>query len=287
MVEYDAKPKRVNLEDLWVGDISEAKPLDKKITVVISYCQGDLGWLDGFLAGHDIDQHLLISKCGNPIPTGNWRKKAEIIEAQNVGGNDQSVAAVLANVTSGQESSDVYFFLKDNIAIHRKKSKPSSRSFNEMLHLAALKGFSCFQKPARGFSQFHDTMALKSFKLKKYRSKEEAFDNSQFESVYANMSEWLHAMNLSLSTRFTPVCYGGSFAVKSSQVFKFPIDTWLAINTSLSRGNNIEEGHFAERAWAGIFSLPLSKKSEDAISNRSHYVNFRGGEIGALVANTK
>ena len=97
------------------------------------------------------------------------------------------------------------------------------------------------------------------------------------------MSEWLDAMNLSLPARFTPVCYGGSFAVKSSQIFSIPADTWLAINKSLSRSNNIEEGHFAERTWAGIFSAPISLESEEAIGNRSHYVNSRGGEIGALV----
>jgi hypothetical protein len=212
------------------------------------------------------------------------------LEAQNVGGNDKSVATALSNITSSKGSSpscDVYVFLKDNISIHRKKSKPSSRCLNEMLHLAEMKGFSCFQKPARGFSQFHDTSALKSFKLKKYRSKEAAFDNSGFESIYANMSEWLDAMKISLPSRFTPVCYGGSFAVKVSQIVNLPSETWSAIDKSLSRGNNIEEGHFAERAWAGMFSLPLSKKLEDTIGNRSHYINFRGGEIGALVAKTK
>ena len=113
IVQLDTtKPKTTSLEDLWVGDIGEAKPLNKKITVVvITYCQGDLGWLDGFLAGHEIHQHLLISKCGNQIPTGNWRKKAKVFEEQNVGGNDQSVAAVLSNVTSGKGTSDVYYFL--------------------------------------------------------------------------------------------------------------------------------------------------------------------------------
>mmetsp|Transcript_35469 Transcript_35469/g.85971 ORF Transcript_35469/g.85971 Transcript_35469/m.85971 type:complete len:199 (+) Transcript_35469:475-1071(+) len=194
-----------------------------------------------------------------------------------------------SNITSSNGSSrcDVYFFLKDNISIHRKKSKPSSRSLNEMLHLAEMKGFSCFQKPARGFSQFHDTSALKSFKLKKYRSKEAAFDNSGFESIYANMSEWLDAMKITLPSRLTPVCYGGSFAAKTSQIVNLPAERWTAIENSLSRGNNIEEGHFAERSWAGILSVPLPKKMEQAINNRSHYINFRGGEIGALVAKTK
>lgn len=144
-----------------------------------------------------------------------------------------------------------------------------------------------FPKAARGFSQFHDTSALKSFKLKKYRGKEAAFDNSGFESIYANMSEWLDAMKISLpSRRLTPVCYGGSFAVKTSQIVSLPGQTWSAITKSLSRGNNIEEGHFAERSWAGILSGPFSKQVEEAITNRSHYINFRGGEIGALVAKT-
>ena len=33
---------------------------------------------------------------------------------------------------------------------------------------------------------------------------------------------------------------------------------WKRIELSLSRGNNIEEGHFAERSWAGLLAYPLA-----------------------------
>ena len=64
----------------------------------------------------------------------------------------------------------------------------------------------------------------------------------------------------------TPVCYGGNFAAKASQIYSKK-KLWERMATSLSRGDSIEEGHFAERAWAGILSYPLNS-NETAIMQR-------------------
>jgi hypothetical protein len=43
------------------------------------------------------------------------------------------------------------------------------------------------------------------------------------------------------------VCYGGIFAASTSSIFKQDMDVWRALEKALERGNNIQEGHYAER----------------------------------------
>ena len=51
-----------------------------------------------------------------------------------------------------------------------------------------------------------------------------------------------------------------------------PVMDWNPIVESLSRGDNIEEGHFMERIWAGLLSQPISKIEEEAILARDYEV---------------
>ena len=52
-----------------------------------------------------------------------------------------------------------------------------------------------------------------------------------------------------------PVCYGGMFAAKKKQILNQPEQVWQNVVTSLGRGNNILEGHYAERLWAPALSV--------------------------------
>lgn len=52
---------------------------------------------------------------------------------------------------------------------------------------------------------------------------------------------------------------------------------------SLSRRSNIEEGHFAERVWAGLLSTPLSNFQESALyANSNGYANLTISYVGTL-----
>jgi hypothetical protein len=41
----------------------------------------------------------------------------------------------------------------------------------------------------------------------------------------------------------------------------------MKLEISLTRGDNIEEGHFVERSWAALLSNPLELIQIDAIQN--------------------
>jgi len=83
----------------------------------------------------------------------------------------------------------------------------------------------------------------------------------------------------------TSVCYGGNFAVKASQIYAKK-DLLGKMASSLSRGDSIEEGHFAERSWAGILSYPLNS-NETAVmqSIPTVYGQPAGGYMGTIHLN--
>jgi hypothetical protein len=68
------------------------------------------------------------------------------------------------------------------------------------------------------------------------------------------------------SRLLTQVCYGGTFAVTQYQIRHqtSPV-TFAALEQRLSRGDNIEEGHFTERYWAALLAKPLPDYQTDAL----------------------
>ncbi|CAJ1961170.1 unnamed protein product, partial [Cylindrotheca closterium] len=113
-------------------------------------------------------------------------------------------------------------------------------------------------------------------------------DSKGFKSPFKNLGQWLESLDISLPSPLTPVCYGGIFAAKQTKIKSIPKVKWEAIAKSLSRGDNIEEGYFAERTWAGLLSAPLSEEEQWSIIGKRSYVNRvaakdGGGRLGALV----
>jgi hypothetical protein len=47
---------------------------------------------------------------------------------------------------------------------------------------------------------------------------------------------------------------------------------WLALEKSLARGDNIEEGRFAERSWATLLSDPLTASQVSVLRTYSNEV---------------
>merc|ERR1719203_1244740 len=59
---------------------------------------------------------------------------------------------------------------------------------------------------------------------------------------------------------------------------------WKSVEKSLSRGNNIQEGHYAERSWAALLSTPLQPFQVDALLYKSDGVYLNKNSMhGALM----
>ena len=63
----------------------------------------------------------------------------------------------------------------------------------------------------------------------------------------------------------TRVCLGGVFAAKTVNVRSMPRALWNQLAQILSRGDNIEEGHFAERSWAMLLSPPPTEAEQSHV----------------------
>lgn len=116
-----------------------------------------------------------------------------------------------------------------------------------------------------------------------------------FPAQYPTLAAWLNgstrlqedapveAVRTLLARPLWPMCYGGSFVARSSEVIKWPHALWRWLATSMSRGDNIAEGHFAERLWGALLTPALTREQEDALLCATEHVRTTGGYYGMLV----
>jgi hypothetical protein len=53
--------------------------------------------------------------------------------------------------------------------------------------------------------------------------------------------------------------------LETKQILGRSIEIWKSIETSLSRGNNVAEGHHVECLWGFLLSLPLTQDLIDQV----------------------
>jgi hypothetical protein len=173
----------------------------------------------------------------------------------------------------------VVFFLKDDISAENLHQDGSWNSFSDMLQIASSeRGFACGIQPSyidagpnRYFvSAYHEYDTLKEFSMRSYSRniKGYSLDTASFLSGFKNIDEWARSLPGNPEPQeIVQVCYGGVFAASVQNVLKQYQALWQAITQSLSRGNNIQEGHFAERSWARLLSTPLKPVQVRALTD--------------------
>ena len=66
------------------------------------------------------------------------------------------------------------------------------------------------------------------------------------------------------------------------------MSVWKGVEKSLSRGNNIQEGHYAERSWASLLATPLQPFQVEALVDKSDGVYLNKSSMhGALLKRPK
>jgi hypothetical protein len=299
-----------NCGHIWMASAKQSHPKllipFDDIQIIISHCMNDLFWTEAFFQGYNTSSIYIYSKCGKEVDGAP--KDAKIFRMNNVGRNDHAYLHHIINHTYFQNASrKVLFFLKDN----RKSTEERGgkwRSIQELLLIVSTFQFACAMEHnvrrqyivrshlgAEKFSPsaFHDKKEISAFAMGAYRSKSGLYDNStenaeaggeSFKSKFNNLGEWLQSMSILLPpTPVVQVCYGGSFVTTVDAIQKQPLKMWKSLETSLSRADNIEEGHFMERAWAGLLSKPLNQEEVDAIQNYSTNIARKNFIRGALL----
>ena len=278
---------------LWVGGVDS---LDLDVSVVISHCRGRLDWLLEYLEDLNYHRIVVVSKCGVSPEEEFLPEDVELVQLPNVGRVDHTMAHWMAEevTASFYRNDEVTVFLKDNLEVHQLARQ---RTMSEILSVASSNGFACLQEPSDGMSQFHQTDILTRLNMTqydgvpKYRSDGSRIivnSNKDFKSKFKNMAAWLSDVGISLQAPVAPVCYGGMYAVKTSRIAAVPISSRMKLVSSLARGDNIEEGHFAERTWAALLSRKYTFEEMELIRSHAKHVNVfvapdGGGHLGALM----
>ena len=251
------------------SDISQ-----KQIIVVVSHCNKPLHWMHDYIGSSlfVITAIYIISKCGErPLgaPGG-----AIVQTLSNVGRCDHTYAyfitEILPKLVGGSSSiakrrESIVVFIKDNMINHQGFEE--LRSFESTVRLASSSnGLGCNSSPLERASAYHNISMLSQFEIGGYSGSN---DDVPFKSSFANIGAYWRTIDVTPSQKFVPVCYGGIFAASVENIYKRDMNAWKKFMESLTRGDNIEEGHFGERSWAVMLSNPLEPLQIEALQNYS------------------
>jgi hypothetical protein len=270
----------VLLQDETHVDIS-----DYTIDLVVSHCNIPIDWIfTSFASDPATFRNItIITKCNQPVVGAP--ATANIVKLPNVGRCDHTYAHYLTNYVYHDddkqgEDNHVVLFLKDNDN-QRRAVYSHSRSLEEMLQITKQYGFACheeriwtvsklspenskwhvLQQPICQVSAYRNLTGLREKQMKSYkRLQRDRNDQTQFKSVNGEtLGEYADQMGINVTSPLVPVCYGGNFmALKTQMRQQSMSNLWSRMEESLSRANNLAEGHFAERLWAAIMSYPLN-----------------------------
>lgn len=289
---------------LWSGgkyesiDSSDLKK--KKIHIVVSHCMSPLDWIESFVKGFNIQSIHIVTKCGHEVIGAP--SMAIVQTLPNIGRCDHSYAYFITTILPkqikpGEEDDSVAIFLKDDISAKNFHQAGQWNDFEGLVRLALSdNGFGCgvisnghveFGPHSFLLSAYHETETLMSFAMNKYGRNIKGYtvDASEFLSNYTTMGEWWEHLDVAEELpSIVPVCYGGVFAASLRNINRRNMAIWKTVERALSRGNNIQEGHYAERSWASLLATPLQPYQIDALIDKSDGVYINTSSMhGALI----
>ena len=128
-----------------------------------------------------------------------------------------------------------------------------------------------FESPHRPLRRFVEEMKMDIdgvvMKTTKTTTSEDLNENHGFQDVASLdvLTGLTSERTLLGEVVFVPICYCGSFLTTVRQIRRAPIEDWSLLLQTLSRGDNIEEGHYMERLWAALLSNPLSFEEQKSL----------------------
>ena len=277
---------------LWRGSFNDVlgdketvlgnREISLKVAIVISHCARALDWFNDATSSLDVRSVTVYSKCGKPVVGAP--ANARIIQLPNVGRCDHSFAYhmnTLVGAARGSESTSVVLFLKDTFTVLHQTDLEHRDLTEVVAEASGPSGFSCGKlpnytltfdktKPFRRawfdtilnhgaeWSFWHDVSEISKFTLDYYVSKgryrnELNEDNKKLFSASAvpSFETWWKMLEAPQLHKIMPVCYGGFFAVQTRNIM-YAAPALARMQNMLERGDNIIEGHYAERSFAAL-----------------------------------
>lgn len=285
------------------------------ISLVISHCDKPVDWIPEYITDkYAIKDITIYSKCEKEVEGIDVLSSlgpVETIRLPNVGRCDHSYAYWIMNhyksiqnslwiennyksIQNHNEGNDIVLFMKDN-----NYDQAMYRSFDEIFSATSSVGFGCGLKPIwcdcpEGWHQCEEndglmlhnqtvfntfTMNHRHVRIDRDNGETDTFTNPQ----YPDITSWKNAMGLvTPDSETVPVCYGGVFATKKEQLLKQSMDAWTNVEKSLTREDNLVEGHYSERMWGPVLSNIGQEFSSVVDSYVRPHVNQTSSCIGRV-----
>ena len=159
-----------NFNDMWSGRLkATSKNISNvRVSLVLSYCFGDLSWLKGYTNGFLFDRTFVAVKCGHQPDLDALPENSTLMHLPNVGGNDHTMAywmsEVLPTLPKAYDSDDAVLFLKDSM-----KSPWFIRDFKSLLEITLSdQAFGCVTEAPFPMSFYSNLKFLRMFYLEGY-----------------------------------------------------------------------------------------------------------------------
>jgi hypothetical protein len=280
----------------------------------VGHCGAKLDWLAQYAAELQAGQLAVrgvhvYSKCGHAVQPNVFALVGALgIELSNttlpnVGREGQTFAHHMHS--HYERLADLIVFLKDttNPTSPQHRMRDTLTPVTDLLDQGRRAGFGCGSRPnSHARSMWHDRAEHQRFLFKytKYtyswsQKAAAASPHAGFASPTRGLGEWLAANGVLTGEALTdlqqrslwPVCYGGYFAALSQAVHRHPASTWARLAAILSRGDNIEEGHYNERLWGAYLTpalLPQQTLQLRCAAGAVHRSGFpQSGILGPLL----
>ena len=207
---------------------------------VITRYREQLDWIDFVLKF--VDKVVIYNKGLSDLNIEN--DKISIINLPNVGRIDHTIAYHIT--TNWDNLSDKIIFIPASIYMCKFKG----RYFD-----AILKRVGFVKEHFKGFygPRFHIVNPKFNYSINNYQAEGNCNKNENkfVKSEYSDFQEWKIAIIDTRPMRY--VSMRGMFIVCKENIKHIDLQIYNNLLTSLSVGDNIENGHFAERIWAHLF----------------------------------
>lgn len=276
---------------LWRGHLNDVlgdketvlgyREISLKVSIVISHCARALDWFNDATSGLDVRSVTVYSKCGKPVVGAP--SSARIIQLPNVGRCDHSFTSYMNTLAGakGMDPESVVLFMKDTFTVPHSAYLEHRVLTEVVAEASGPSGFSCGHlpnytltfdktKPFRKawfdtifnhgaeWSFWHDVSEISKFALDSYvsagRYQNELTENNKklfSASEVPTFETWWKRLGAPELNKIMPVCYSGVFAVQIRNIM-YAAPALARMQKMLERGDNIIEGHYAERSYAAL-----------------------------------
>jgi hypothetical protein len=214
------------------------------ITCILTRYNETIDWIEYII--NEIDFFYIYNKGPNDILFKNYfppPEKYTIIKLENIGRIDHTIVYHILNKWDSLD--DTLVSLPGSVLMCKSKGAYLSAIKKNIKRINAYKGYYSprFSKVGPQFNYSIDNYQPEGLCNRN--------DNPFVKSEYPDFQTWKKAIIDERPMHY--VSMRGMFVVNKENVLHIPKEIYENLLKSLSVGDNIENGHFAERIWAHLF----------------------------------